>query len=81
MPVPAVKKAAARKPAKKPGVTRLETEFDFARETPGTFKFDELGDREAHVSGSIYIKKGPLDGTKPSRIKVTIEILGVQQEQ
>ena len=79
MVVPAVaKKTAPRKSARKPGVTRLETEFEFARETPGTFKFDELGDRESHVSGSLYIKKGPLDGTKPKRIKVTIEVISQQ---
>lgn len=81
MAVPAVKKAAPRKTAaKKPGVTRLETEFEFDRETPGTFKFNEIGDRDSHVSGAIYIKKAPLEGTKPKRIRVTIEVLEVQAD-
>lgn len=79
MAVPAVKKAAPRKTAaKKPGVTRLETEFEFDRETPGTFKFNEIGSKDNHVSGAFYIKKGPLEGTKPQRIRVTVEVVSEQ---
>lgn len=75
----APRKTVAKKPsAKNPGVTRLLTEFEFSRETPGTFKFDEVGEKEKHISGAIYLKKGPLDGTKPATIRVTIEVLSTK---
>jgi len=41
-------------------------------------KFDEIGVKDDHLSGAIYIKKGMLSGVRPARIRVTIEILEVQ---
>ena len=69
---PVARKAAARKTAVP--VKTVVAEFEFARETPGTFKLDESGPREDHISGAIYLKKGPLGATKPVRARITVEI-------
>lgn len=81
MPAAPVKKTAARKPAaKKPAVSQLVGEFSAKYETTGTFRVDEVGEKDSHIIGSLYLKKGPLAGTKPSRVRVTVEILEVSDD-
>jgi hypothetical protein len=73
---PAAKKTAA-KSAELP-VFQFEAELN--KVTPGTFRMDEVGEKEDHISGSIYLKKTGMDGAKPSRIRVTIEVLEEQSD-
>lgn len=78
MPTAPRKTVAKKPPVKSPGVTRLLAEFELDRETPGTYRLNEIGERENQVSGAIYLKKGPLEGTKPTKIRVTIEVLSTK---
>lgn len=71
MPAATRKRAAAKPAAAKP----LVFEADFKKETAGAVQFAEVGDRDGHVSGGIYIRKGSLDGVTPQKIRVTIEIV------
>lgn len=77
MAVPVKKAAAPRRPAakKNPGVTKLVYEADFKKETPGALQYAEDSERVNQVSGVIYLRKGPLEGTQPQRIRVTIEVI------
>lgn len=75
MTVPVVKRPAKKAAAKKPGVVRMEAEFVSFKETPGTYRLNETGDPDGHVIGGLYLKKGPLDGTVPVRVRVVVDIL------
>lgn len=73
---PVAKKAAAKKPVELPV---LEFEAEMAKETPGAFNMkEEAESREEEVSGNIYLRKTALDGIKPKRIRVTVEVLEVE---
>lgn len=56
----------------------LVWEGELAKETTGTYQYKEVGEREDQISGSLYVKKGPLEGfgeNIPQNIRVTIEFL------
>jgi hypothetical protein len=77
----AARKTAAKKAApKKPEVVRLEAEFTAAYETKGTFRYDETTELGKEIIGGLYLRKGPLDGTKPSKVRVTVEILETSED-
>lgn len=78
---PAAKRAPAKKTAaKKPAVTQLVGEFLAKYETTGTFRLDETAEQEDQIIGGLYLKKGPLDGTKPFRVRVIVEVLEVSDK-
>lgn len=53
----------------------MEVTFRRGKETPGTFKYDEVTPKGAPpVSGSLYLKKYVVEQLgEPDTIKVTIE--------
>jgi hypothetical protein len=66
--MPAAKKGAASK--------GIVVEFTKDRETPGTWRFAEDGDKSDHLVGTIYVKNAGLKkigSGKPESIRVTIE--------
>lgn len=69
---PVARKTAAKKPAAP--VKTITADFEYVRETTGTYRLNETGAPEDHISGAIYLKKGPLGSTKPSRIEVTVKV-------
>jgi hypothetical protein len=61
------------KPPPAPGSTptnAIEIFMTRVKETPGTFVYDEEGDKATHKIGRQYIKKSA--GIKGERIKVTV---------
>lgn len=47
--------------------------FVHERETKGTHRYNEVGDRDSHKIGAIYVKKSALNGSTPKQIVVTVE--------
>lgn len=72
-----VVKRAAKKPVELPV---LEFEADLHKTTPGAFQLreDVALEGEEQVSGGIYVRKAHLGGITPKRIRVTIEVLEVE---
>jgi hypothetical protein len=55
-------------------VNRLVLEFRKAKETKGTFRYEEVEAAGGEVAvGSLYIKKAALGDQPPERLRVTIE--------
>lgn len=53
---------------------KISAEFEYVRSTKNTHRYDEIGPRETHMCGAIYIKKAALGSLlRPQDIKVTIE--------
>jgi hypothetical protein len=52
----------------------MELEFSREKETPGTWRYQEVEvkGREPAV-GSLYLKKSAVGGDPPTRLRVTIE--------
>jgi hypothetical protein len=50
-------------------------EAEYSKETPGTYRYAEDAEPEKQISGSIYLRKGPLDGFKPKRLEVTVRVI------
>jgi hypothetical protein len=50
----------------------MEIEFEFERETKGTYRFKEIGDTPK--VGTLYVKKYAL-AERPEKLKVTIEVV------
>jgi len=49
--------------------------FEFEKETPGTLRFKEAGDKDNHVIGTLYVKKGKLGNVSASSsLSVTIAV-------
>lgn len=67
---PRAKKAAL------PGPYVFEAEFD--RETSGTLKFNETGDKADYIARSLYLTKVALGDAKPALVRVTVEVLASQ---
>ena len=77
---PAAKKTASPR-AKKAVLPTFTFESEFDRETKNTVRLvEEVADPENTVVGPLYIQKGVLGDVKPSRIRVTIEVLAAQSE-
>jgi len=55
---------------------KIEAVFEFERETRRTYRYREI---ESYQIGTIYLQKH-LFSEKPKRIKVTVEILGEEEE-
>ncbi len=56
------------------GVTGMIVKFTKAKETKGTWKFDEDGKPEEHKVGSLYIKKATVEKLgSPEKIVVEIK--------
>jgi hypothetical protein len=74
----AAKKTASprAKKAALPGPYVFEAEFD--RETTGTLKFSELGEKEDLIARTLYLTKVALGDAKPAKVRVTVEVLSVQ---
>lgn len=71
-----VVKRAAKKPVELPV---LEFEADLHKTTPGAFNMKEdIPDGTEPISGGIYVRKAHLDGVTPKRIRVTVEVLEVE---
>jgi len=59
--------------ARKDGIL---VDFVYEKETPGTYRFRELGDRENHKIGTLYIKKRAFSGGRaPKGLKVVVEAM------
>lgn len=71
---PAARKAAAPKPASTNNTSGSVTlHFTFEKETPGTNRYREDGDRADHVVGTLYVKKAALKKLgNPSTVTVAI---------
>lgn len=71
------KTAVKKKPVELPV---LEFEADLHKTTPGAFQLreDAAPEGEEQVSGGIYVRKAHLGGITPKRIRVTIEVLEVE---
>jgi hypothetical protein len=70
-------KAAATRTRKAAAPAPLVFQAEIKKETAGSIHFVETGDREEHVSGSIYLRKGALpEGVTPQKVRVTVEIIG-----
>jgi hypothetical protein len=53
---------------------RIVLEFRKAKETKGTFRYEEVEAAGGEVAvGSLYVKKGTLGEQPPERLRVTIE--------
>jgi hypothetical protein len=77
---PAAKKTASPR-AKKAALPTFTFESDFDKETKNTVRLvEEVADPANTVVGPLYIQKGALGDVKPSRIRVTIEVLAAQSE-
>lgn len=73
------RKAAASKKAQVQELPVLEFELTRDRVTPGAFRFAEDTEPGAEpISGSLYLRKSHLDGVSPVRIRVTAEVLEVE---
>ncbi len=53
----------------------FEIEMKRAKETKGTFVYEEEAEGEPPVVRTLYIQKWKLNGGAPDRIKVTIEAI------
>ena len=51
----------------------FETTFTLERETPGTFRYKEDGDKEDHKIGALYIKKATVSGKAPQQVTVIVK--------
>ena len=72
---PAKKATASKtKTAATKAPTSVEVVFDFERETPGTYRFKEQGEKDTHAIGTLYVKKSALGAKAPSTITVTINL-------
>jgi len=50
----------------------VKLQFSKEKETPGTVRFQENGDREKHVVGTLYVKKAS-EFSKQETLDVTIK--------
>lgn len=71
----AKKTAAPRKTAAAKHPTLVFESNDITA-TKNTFRCNEDGEREDHVSGAIYLQKSQLGDIVPTHVRVTVEILG-----
>ena len=51
-------------------------EFAMEKETKGTCRYQEMGDKPNHAVGTLYIKKGVLPTPYPANVKVTLDFGG-----
>ena len=51
----------------------FETTFTLEKETPGTYRYREDGDKDDHKIGALYVKKGAVSGKAPQSITVVIK--------
>lgn len=48
--------------------------FEYVKDTPGTHRFQEVGDKDNHKIGGLYVKKGAIpEGVKTLSVTVTTE--------
>ncbi len=53
---------------------KIEISFSKEKETKGTVRYQEDGDRDDHMVGTLYVKKQAFDGAAyPETLNVTIE--------
>lgn len=74
---PQVKKpTTAAKPASKGKTTPVVILFDYEKDTPGTFRFSEQGEKDEQLLVTAYLKKArttELFGKQPKGLEVTIK--------
>lgn len=71
-PKPAAKPAASKQTQKTVTLT-----FDLEKETPGTHRYAERGEKDAKLVGTLYIRKdkaSALFGKAPKTLKVVVEV-------
>lgn len=49
--------------------------FVLEKETPGTFRFQESGDKNSHKIGSLYVKKAVFGNQPPEKLLVRVEVI------
>jgi hypothetical protein len=49
--------------------------FRFEKETPGTFRFQESGDKADHKIGTLYIRKSALPNGAPRALTLKIDVV------
>lgn len=71
------RRTSTPKPAAAPKTQKSVTlTFDHEKDTPGTFRYAEQGEKDALLVGTLYTKKAAtlaLFGKQPKGYKVTIE--------
>lgn len=48
--------------------------FAFEKETPGTYRFMETGEKEKHRIGTLYVKKAVYPNGPPKGLNVVVEV-------
>ena len=59
--------------AKRVEAINFSVGFSFERETPGTYRFMENGDKETHRIGTLYVKKSAFPKGAPKGLRVSVE--------
>jgi hypothetical protein len=49
--------------------------FSFEKETPGTYRFQESGEKESHKIGTLYVKKSVFPNGPPKSLVVKVEVV------
>ena len=50
----------------------MQVKFELEKETKGTFRFKETGEKEDYKIGTLYVKKTAFQGTAPDKLTVTL---------
>ena len=50
--------------------------FSYEKETPGTYRFQETGEKDSRHIGRLYVKKSAFPKGPPKELKVTVEAIG-----
>lgn len=51
----------------------LELRFTLERETKNTYRFQEAGEGEEHIIGTLYVQKGYFNGSHPKEVTINLE--------